>query len=260
MFAWLSSLPDAVIVVGAIGVLGGLVVVIPLILRLLPITAPTPENTDFVMRIQGTLFAVSGFALAFALTEAQANYRRVDAQVTAEAAHVNNLDRLLARYGEPAVAAIRPVLLAYANSVATTEWTAMRRDQENEPTGLAFVPVARAITAIRPTDGRQVTLYAEMVRSIDSIMEARDARLEAMHTELPGIYWTVVLFALGILVLASSVIERTPFRNIALAAQMSVLGAFVGILFITDHPYHGQTSIGPDAMLKAISQMKTRAN
>lgn len=260
MLDWLNSLPDAVIVIGFAALMGGLIVVIPLIMRSLPIVAPTPENTEFVMRIQGTLFVMSGFALAFTLAQAQANVRHVDALVAAEAAHINNLDRILTRYGEPSVAAIRPDLMTYANSVATLEWEAMHHDKEHEPTMQAFAPVARAITAVNPTNARQATLYAEMMKSIDQIMESRALRLEAVHIALPGIYWGVVIFAMAVLVLASCVIERTPFRNLALATQMSVLGAFIGILFITDHPFHGESSIGPDAFVKAMSEMKARRN
>jgi Protein of unknown function (DUF4239) len=260
MIDWLNSLPDAVIVIGFAVLMGGLIVVIPLIMRSLPIVAPTPENTEFVMRIQGTLFVMSGFALAFTLAQAQANVRHVDALVAAEAAHINNLDRILTRYGETSVAAIRPDLMTYANSVATLEWEAMHHDKEHEPTMQAFAPVARAITAINPTNARQATLFTEMMKSIDQIMESRALRLEAVHIALPGIYWGVVIFAMGVLVLASCVIERTPFRNLALATQMSVLGAFIGILFITDHPFHGESSIGPDAFVKAMSEMKARRN
>ena len=181
MLDWLNSLPDAVIVIGFAVLMGGLIVVIPLIMRSLPIVAPTPENTEFVMRIQGTLFVMSGFALAFTLAQAQANVRHVDALVAAEAAHINNLDRILTRYGEPSVAAIRPDLMTYANSVATLEWEAMHHDKEHEPTMQAFAPVARAITAINPTNARQATLFTEMMKSIDQIMESRALRLEAVH-------------------------------------------------------------------------------
>lgn len=80
----LNSLPDAVIVIGFAVLMGGLIVVIPLIMRSPPIVAPTPENTEFVMRIQGTLFVMSGFARAFTLAQAQANVRHVDALVAAE--------------------------------------------------------------------------------------------------------------------------------------------------------------------------------
>lgn len=258
MYDWLNSLPDPVIVIGFAILMGALVIIIPLLMRALPIVAPTPENTDFVMRIQGTLFVMSGFALAFTLAQAQANYRHVDALIATEAAHINNLDRILTRYGDPAVAAIREPLMAYTNSVATVEWEAMHHDKENEATMQAFAPVARGVTAVTPGNARQATLYTEMMKSVDQIMESRAMRLESVTIALPGIYWGVVIYAMAVLVLANCVIERTPFRNLALATQMSVLGAFIGILFITDHPFHGQSAIGPDAFVKAMSEMKAR--
>ena len=117
---------------------------------------------------------------------------------------------------------------------------------------------ALTITAITPAPGRQTTLYAEMLKSLDFITELREERLDSVHVALPSVYWDVVFFAMIVLMVAASAIQRTPFRTLLLAGQAAFLGAIIGVVFITDHPFKGQTSVGTNAMDKAIAMMKAR--
>jgi len=236
----LYALSDTTLVVGFSLFWAVLVTVLPLVTWAFPKLEPSTDKTEFVMRIQGTLFTMTGFALAMTLVQAQANFRKVEAMVQREASHINNLDRLLTRYGDPAVAAIRPMLLDYAVSIVKDEWPAMAKGHGNDGTLAKFVPVAKAITAINATPGRQSTLYSEMLHALDVVAETREARIEDAEIALPGIYWAVVWFAMTVLVLASCAIQRSWFRTFFLACQAGILGALIGVVFITDHPSRGR--------------------
>lgn len=258
MSEFLYSFPDATIVLMFAAMAAISIVILPLIFRPVRILRPNPDNTEFTLRIYGTLFTLCGFALAMTLVQAQAIYRHAESMVASEAAHINNLDRLMTRYDDPAVSGLRPALLGYANSIVKEEWLAMAHDRESEKTRLALVPVAVAITALAPAPGRQTTLYAEMLKSLDLIAELREERLDSVHVALPTVYWDVVFFAMVVLMVAASAIERTPFRTLLLAGQAAFLGGIIGVVFITDHPFKGQTSVGTNAMDKAIVMMKNR--
>ena len=99
MIDWLYSLPDWLLLVACAAVLAGLITVLPLLTHRLPWLSPDSEKTDFVLRLQATLFTATSFVIAFTLVEAESNYRKVDAFVSAEASSINRLDRLLVRYG-----------------------------------------------------------------------------------------------------------------------------------------------------------------
>ena len=260
MADWLYALPDAAIILGFALVLGGAVAGLPFAIGIFPVLRPSSENTDFILRIQSTLFTMTGFALAFTLVQAQGNFRRVEAIVQAEASQINTLDRMLTRYGDPSVAAIRPALLAYANSIVKEEWPKMANETGHDATLRAFVPVAREVTAIDAAPGRQTSLYSEMLKSLDVIAESRESRLDAAKIALPTVYWIVVWFAMCVLVVASGTVVRTPFRTLFLASQAAVLGAFIGVVFITDHPLKGQTSVGPDALNAVIAAIRQRSS
>jgi hypothetical protein len=259
MLTSLYAFPDVAIVVGFTLFWGGLVALLPTLRRAFPSLEPSLENTEFVLRIQGTLFTMTGFALAMTLVQAQANFRKVEALVATEASHINNLDRLIARYGDPEITALRPQLLGYAVSIVKEEWPAMDKGHGNDGTLAKFVPVAQAVTAINAAPGRQATLYAEMMKSLDVLAETREARLEQAEIALPGLYWAVVMFAMVVLVLASCAIRRSSFRTFFLSAQAGILGALIGVVFITDHPFKGETSVPTHPFDIVIAAMKQRS-
>jgi hypothetical protein len=258
MLNFLYVLPDLAIVFGFMVFWGGLVALLPSLRKTFPALEPSLENTDFVLRIQGTLFTMTGFALAITLVQAQGNFRRVEALVSTEASQVNTLDRLMTRYGEPEVAALRPKLLDYALSIVQDEWPSMAQGHGNEATIAKFVPLAQGVTAIHAEPGRQAALYSEMMKALDSLAEARDTRLEDAEVAIPAIYWVIVVFAMIVLVVASCAIRRSSSRTFFLSFQAAILGAFIGVVFITDHPFKGQTAVVTKPFDIAIAAMKQR--
>jgi hypothetical protein len=258
MLNFLYALPDLAIVFGFMVFWGGLVALLPVLRKTFPALEPSLENTDFVLRIQGTLFTMTGFALAITLVQAQGNFRRVEALVSTEASQVNTLDRLMTRYGDPEVAALRPKLLDYALSIVKDEWPSMAQGHGNEATIAKFVPLAQGVTAIHAEPGRQAALYSEMMKALDNLAEARDTRLEEAEVAIPAIYWVIVVFAMIVLVVASCAIRRSSSRTFFLSFQAAILGAFIGVVFITDHPFKGQTAVATKPFDIAIAAMKQR--
>jgi hypothetical protein len=256
MFDWLYSLPDWLLLAIWSGSLALLIVVLPSLTHRVPWLRPSPENTDFVLRLQPTLFTVTSFVVAFTLFEAQNNIRKIDALVSSEAAQINRLDRLLTRYDDGSASQARTHLLAYARSVIAEEWPEMLRGG-NGKTQEAFALVARSIMALEPR-GPQIALHPEILRSVDSVAEARDLRLKGATARLSATFWQTILFAVLMLILVSSAIERTPFRSLVLACQMAVLGAFIGFVFIMDNPLKGRSAVEPKAIAQTITIIEGR--
>ena len=258
MIDWLYSFPDTILLALFALAVSALVVALPSLTQRLPFLRADNENTDVIFRIQATLFMMTSLMLAFTLLEAESNFRKVDALASAEASLINRLDRLLTRYDDASASSIRPHLHAYALSIAKEEWPEMLRGKTSDKTRLAFIPISRGILGMNPSLGRQTTIYAEILRSFDSIAEKHDARLNAVSVSLPASYWQVVLFAVLMLIFVSSTVARTPFRHIVLAGQMAVLGAFIGFVFIKDQPFKGQSAIDAKSIVQAISIMQAR--
>jgi hypothetical protein len=251
MIDWLYALPDWLLLVLWAAALAGLIVLLPLLTHRVPWFRPNAENSDFVLRLQATLFTITSFVVAFTLVEAISNFRKVDALVSIEASSINRLDRLLFRYGHDSANRVRPQLVGYARSVVVEEWPEMLR-RPSVKTHEAFVEVSRGILALEPSPGRQTTVYAEILRSYDSVAEARDSRLSAVTLSLSATFWQAILFAVLILLFVSSTIERNRFRTIILGCQMAVLGTFIGFVFVMDQPFKGRSAVDPQAILQTI--------
>lgn len=259
MVDWLYNLPEAVILIVTIAVVVSLMAFLPLLVRRIPWMTPSDANTDFVLRMQTTLFTMTSLVLTFTLVQADINYRQADALVANEAARIDQLDRLLTRYGDAEVAKARPLLRAYATSLVQDEWPAMIADGQSPPrTAQTFAALSRRILSINPGTDRQNLVFAEMLRTLDTITDARAQRLNMIAIRLPVLYWWVVLLAIAMLLFVSSSVQQTPFRRTILCAQAAVVGGFLGFVFIMDQPFRGETAIQPDAIMKSIERIDTR--
>ena len=258
MIAWLYKLPDALLIVMSAATFGLTMAFVPRIVQRIPFMRPNPEKTEFVLRIQSTLFTMASLVIAFTLIEAQSNYRKVDALISTEASQIDQFDRLLTRMNSPAATAARQPLHAYAESVMKDEWPEMAKGLASDRTRVAFSAVSRSVFAIEPSGSRQNIIYAEMLKSVDAVVQSRDARINSLYIYLPTAYWQVVLFALVVLIFVSSAIEQTTFRRVVLGAQVSVIGAFFGFVFVMDTPYTGAGAVTPYELARTISNMDLR--
>ena len=258
MISWLYSVPEIWLEMLAAVLLAALMTFLPRVVRRIPALASNETNSDFVLRIQGTLFTMTSLVLAFTLVQADNNFRRVDALVSAEASQIDRLDRLLARYGDATAIAVRTHLRTYVRSIIEDDWPAMLRDSESEKTRQAFSPVSRGVLALNPSPGRQTEIYSEMLRTFDAVAESRASRLNAVSMRLPTMYWGIVLFSTLMLVVVSSTILPSPFRSIVLGCQMAVLGGLIGFVFITDQPFLGETAVDTADYVRILRHIDAR--
>jgi hypothetical protein len=258
MIDWLYNLPEAAILAITIGVIVGLMILLPFAVRHIPWMRPNADNSDFVLRTQATLFTMTSLVLTFTLVQADINYRQSDTLVTNEASRIDQLDRLLTRYGDAEVARARTLLRAYATSLVKDEWPVMMDDRRSETTAQAFSALSRRILAIDPTNERQNLVLAEMFKTLDTMADVRAQRLSIVTIRLPPLYWWVVSLAVAMLLFVSSSIEQTPFRRTILCAQAAVVGGFLGFVFIMDQPFRGETAIQPDAISRSIERIDLR--
>lgn len=258
MFDRVYSLPEGLILVLTVLLLVGLMAAMPHLVRQLRWMKHNDANTDFVIRTQATLFTMTSLVLTFTLVQADINYRQADALVTNEASRIEQMDRLMARFGDRGVLEARPLLKAYAESLVRDEWPLMLNEERHDRTAQGFAALSRLVLAIHPADERQNLVLAEMLKTMDTIADLRAQRLNMVTIRLPNLYWWVVLLAVAMLLFVSGAITPTPFRRTILCAQAAVLGGFLGFVFIMDQPFRGETAISAEPIAKAIQRMAQR--
>ena len=258
MLTWLYRIPEPLVLALTAGLLAALSVGVPYLVQRLRFVRPNDLNTEFVTRTWAPLFTMTALVLAFTLVEADTNFRRVDAQVTTEASQLNQLDRLLVRYGSADASKVRPLLLAYTRSIVRDEWPEMLKGGSSEKTAAAFSPISQGIMALQPEPGRETVIYTEMLKLLEASAVSRDTRLNDVHVGLPAIYWEVIAFSMAMLLLVSGTVERTGHRVLVIAAQVAVLGAFIGFAFIMDTPFLGDTAVTSDAIAHVAAVIEKR--
>jgi len=253
---WLYGLSD----VGIAALFGGVAVfafvVTPLIGRLLGWTA-TKDGADYIVRAQGTLINFTALILAFSLVQAMANFRKAEELVAKEAGDINFLDRQLLRYGDQG-AALRPLLWSYTSSIIGDEWPTLRDGQRSPATKAAFNQFAPKVFALEPSAGRQVAIYTDILKSLESLVDFREQRIAAANVRLPLLFWGLTIVLMTILVGLSTMIQPILFYTISTAAQGLAIALLAVLVFCVDRPFQGETSVSSEPLVKALVLMKER--
>lgn len=261
---WLYTYPDE-FVVAVFSLLAASSVFVAAMLRWCFCRLSPPQSVDdlkktdeFILAVRVTLFSVCGLVLAFSLVAVFSTYNRAEAAAAAEATMINNMDRLMIRFGDPRVAELRQSLHAYAESIVEDEWPLLQHGVGSEQTTQLFVPISRGVIAVEPASARQSMIYAEMIKKADDLAEAREARLESTATGLAPVFWLMVTIIFVAQMLLTVCVDLSVLRIFAFAVQLAVFGALLSVVFIFDMPFNGQTAVSPTAFVKVIDRMQAR--
>jgi len=207
------------------------------------------------------VISFTGLVLAFSLVQANGNLRNLETPVATEAHNIDQMDRLILRYGDPAISALRGPLRDYANSIVRDDWPELRKGRPSEQTTALFGPISRSILAIEPPPGRQSLIYAEMLKKVDEVAADRKARvIAATKLELPSVFWETIVGLLAILLLLATFSETTSGRAVALGCQGFGIALLVALIFIFDEPFKGQTSVSPEPIVTVVTEMQARSS
>jgi hypothetical protein len=98
----------------------------------------------------------------------QNNVRNLEAQIGTEANNLDQLDRLLVRFGTPGDDALRISLREYANSILKDEWRELRNGGPSVLTTRRYRELSRDVSAIDPAPGGQSLIYADIqIKKLD---------------------------------------------------------------------------------------------
>ena len=257
-FNWIYKRSNAQILIILVCFFVILLDVAPRILQSIPALAPTQDSTRLGLSLFGSIITLSGLLIGFLLNQAQMNLREVQSLVSQEAGRINNLDRLLTRYGDPAVAIIRKELFEYMNSIVIDEWPNLEKAQGSSKTHMLWRGISRKIMSLEPVSNRQIAMYTDIIKKSEEVAESREARIERASIHLPGLFWIVISICIFSLVAINTLFLPSDSFAFGLKILPVTLGALISLLVITDQPFKGQSAVKPDAFHKIIESIKTR--
>ena len=217
-------------------------------------------KADLALNIHNSLSTLLALIIAFSLVQAVATYKATEHIVRQEAVRINNLDRLLIRYGNPELETVRVALRTYAQSIVTDEWPEMDSGHMSPKTDALFKPVSKGVIEIKPANPREVAIYNEMLKISDSLADSRNDRLDAAEFAIPGIFWLLIAALLLLKTVLSAYADRSRSSDIVLAVQMAAFSSLLALTFSFDEPLKGEAAIKPEPIIEVIQTITKRTN
>ncbi len=192
--------------------------------RLLPIELRLRQNdvAAAIFSIIGVTYAV---LLAFVAMLAWQGFNRAKAASYAEAAVIGDVYNLSAGLGDPEKSSIRNEIIGYARRVVNVEWPAQAEGRIVDQDSIYLNGLNEMALALHPSDQADGDLRSLLLQATERLWAARQERLLAAQTTIPGIVWFVVIVG-GALTVAFGSFLGAPRRAHRLRRRPSARRAF----------------------------------
>ncbi len=256
---WIYDLPNwllcVLIVLTVVGLaLLGLFISRPIVRRLV---GASPRHNDLVSYFLGSMGVFYGLALGLIAVATWENYTETDAVVSREAAAVAGLYRDLDGYPQAMRSRLETMLRDYTQLVIQKEWPAHKRGIALEDGDALLDRFENEVMSFEPSKEREKIVHAEVLSSLDTVLEQRRLRLEAVGTGLPAALWCVVLIG----ALINGIMTYLFWiENLTLhAALVATLATFIAVLiFLTaamDNPFRGEFSVSSEVFQTILEKV-----
>lgn len=215
------------------------------------------EVAGFKFATVGVLYAV---LLGFAVIVVWEKFNDAENKVTLEAGAAATIYRLAGGIQGESGGALRSGIATYLRTAIERDWPAMERGKGSAETNQALNRLYDAVLRYQPPDSRGTALLAEVLQQLDTLTQARRARVVLSAGIVPGVIW-LVLFTGAIL----TIVFTFFFGTQNLRAQTLMTGALSvlicsGLLVIVaiDHPFAGSVKVAPEALDNVLADFTAR--
>jgi hypothetical protein len=258
-FYWIYDLPNwslcALIVSIFVGLaLIGLFATRPIVRRLVGSSSKHNDVVSYFFAGTGVFY---GLALGLIAVATWENYTEIDGVVTTEAAAVASLYRDLDGYSQPLRGFLETMMRDYTRLVIEKEWPAHKRGVALEDGDAILDRLENEIMSFDPSKEREKIVHAEVLRSLDTVVEQRRLRLQAVSTGLPAALWSVVLCGAllnGILTMLFWV-ENVRLHAILVAIMAIFIALLVFLTAAMDNPFRGEFSVSSEAFETVLNNV-----
>jgi hypothetical protein len=221
-------------------------------------------NTDAAL-FYGAAVMQSGMVLyglvaALVAVSVWQKYGQVSDVVSSEATAIASLWRDLGGYPQRERDAIREVLRGYTGQIIHEAWPVQRQGRVPRE-GVEWMDRLQAqLFAFEPKSEAQKALHAETVSAYNRMIQARNQRLDAVTSRLPGVLWFALLpGAMGCLLLSLFLpVEDVRFQALLVAGLAGFVAMVLFVIIALDRPFQGAMAITPDSYQLVHDQLMKR--
>ena len=212
------------------------------------------EVAGFKFATVGVLYAV---LLAFAVLVVWEKLNEAESNVALEAGAATAVFRLAEGMGNPAAEEVHAAMADYVDSAIDADWAAMQRGVESPETVAALSDVYRAVLRYTPPDARGGALLAAALAELDTLTQARRARIVVAEGIVPGVIWFTLFFGAVVTIGFTFFFGSENLRAQALMTGALAVLIFSGLLVIIaiDRPFAGTVKVSPEPLVHVRADM-----
>lgn len=216
-----------------------------------------PGHSAFEDKLADTahasLLGFSAFVLALLISNGFSALSKTEEGVRREAVEIYRLGRELDALG-PAAREAKQTLVSYARNVADDEWARLA----TPPSALS--PLVQSnlddlwgeVRALQRGMDASAPARGDLAADLAQIENLREARLSAARTNIPKVFWVILLLFVAAASFLSGREAPKRFGMQVSLIHMAAIGLAVGLVISLNNPFRGETSISPQIIGEAL--------
>ncbi|MBV8913540.1 MAG: DUF4239 domain-containing protein [Acetobacteraceae bacterium] len=212
------------------------------------------EIAAAIFSIIGVTYAV---LLAFVAMLAWEGFNKAKAATYQEAAQVMDVFQAANNLSEPARTNLIVHLQRYTASVIATEWPAQAAGRVVRAGDQSLAQLDQLIADLKPVGEPDTSNSMLLAQSLMRLRDARQERLLAAETPIPGIVWFVLIVGGAITMAFGSFLGSPSLRmHLSMCSLLAVSGVLVLVLIIAlSNPFRGDFRVSTAPFDYALSQI-----
>ena len=208
-----------------------------------------------ILSIIGVTYAV---LLAFVATLAWEDFNKARAASYTEASQILDVFQAADGLADPVRANVIDGLHRYIVTVIATEWPAQAEGRVVRAGDRYLAELDRLVASLQPASPVDMNRDAMLMQSLTRLRDAREERLLAAETTIPGIVWFVVIVGGAITIAFGSILGAPSVRmQLAMCSLLAVSGVLVLVLIIAlSNPFRGDFRVSTAPFDYVLSRME----
>ncbi len=203
----------------------------------------------------GTTYAV---IVAFVLSDVWNNYQGAERNAQIEANALLNVYRVSEGLRAPERVQVGSLTQQYARAMIDKEWPAMERGSVSSSGTQIIDQLWKVIVSIRPNGLSEQALLERTLADLTTVTEHRRIREVQSNTQLPTIFWLVLITGGALTVIYTCLfdVEELRMHIVQVVGVTLLVTLILTTIADVDAPYGGAVRITPGGFEAALRTMK----
>jgi hypothetical protein len=199
------------------------------------------QHNDIAAAIFSIIGVTYAVLLAFVAMLAWNGFNKAKAASHLEAVRVMDVIEMADGLAEPTRAILIDDIKGYTRAVITVEWPAQAEGHVARAGDRFLSDAQRRVVSLKSASQADTNLQTLLLESLTRLRDARQERLLAAETTVPGIVWFVLIVGGTITVAFSSFLcAPSVFMHLSMVCLLAVSGVLVLVLIISlSNPFRG---------------------